>query len=103
MRKCPHCGYSIYDSEIVFCPSCKGLIDKNLNLINDIDKLLYQYDRHDSKTKNTIIEETIPEEKKIQNDTDSVIEIKQEKQKSNTIYIILILMIIIIKIFVIIK
>ncbi len=103
MRKCPHCGYSIYDNEIVFCPSYKGLIDKKLNLINDIDKLLYQYDKHENKTKNIVREERIPEKKKVQNNNDSVIEIKQEKPKSNTIYIVLILMIIIITILVIIK
>ena len=108
MRKCPHCGYSIYDNEIVFCPSCKGLIDKKLNLINDIDKLLYQYDKHENKTQNINTEEIrqqISQEtsQEISQNNTTIREIKKRKEKSNTIYIIFILTIIIITIFVIMK
>lgn len=104
MRKCPHCGYSIYDNEIVFCPSCKGLIDKKLNLINDIDKLLYQYDKHENKTQNINTEEIRQQISQETNQNNTTIKkIKNKKEKNNTIYIIFILTIIIITIFVIMK
>lgn len=102
MRRCPHCGCSIYDNESVFCPNCKRLIDKKLNLINDIDKLLYQYDKHENKIENVQREERKPEKIQIQNNN-TITKVENRKEKSNTIYMILVLTIIIIAIFILMK
>ena len=93
LRKCPHCGFTISDDEIVFCPSCRELIDQELNLINDINKILYQCKNNDNK-----IEEKIQKENKsvkIQTEDDSnVVHIKEERKGTDIIWIVLAVIII---------
>ena len=46
--KCPHCGYT--NPEDMFrCPSCRKFMDPELNLIDDIDKAIYDYEHNTPK------------------------------------------------------
>lgn len=49
-KKCSHCGFSIDDNEKIFCPNCGEFIDKELNLIKNLDKTLNTYDKNERKT-----------------------------------------------------
>ena len=43
--KCPHCGYT--NPEDMFrCPRCRKFMDPELNLIDDIDKAIYDYEHN---------------------------------------------------------
>ena len=46
--KCPHCGYT--NPEDMFrCPRCRKFMDPELNLIDDIDKAIYDYEHNTPK------------------------------------------------------
>lgn len=48
-KKCSHCGFSIDDNEKIFCPNCGEFIDKELNLIKNLDKTLDTYEKNGNR------------------------------------------------------
>ena len=95
-KKCPHCGTIVEDDTKYFCPNCSEPIDKDLNLIRDVDKAIGRY-QDMPKNKHEEIKKPVEKPKKRYDDDD--IEIKKFKQeKTNPLVIVIIIVFVVIAI-----
>ncbi len=97
-KKCSHCGFSIDDNEKIFCPNCGEFIDKELNLINKLDKTLDKYDKNERKTEKEKPKQT--EVKQVSHnrydDDEEVTKLKKTSSGgNNTIFIVIVVIVVI--------
>ena len=101
-KKCSHCGFSIVDNEKIFCPNCGEFIDKELNLIKNLDKTLDTYEKNEQKAvtekpKKTEVKQVAHH--KYDDDDSEIAKLKKTSSGGiNTTFIIIIAVIIVIAI-----
>ena len=98
-KKCSHCGFSIDDNEKIFCPNCGEFIDKELNLIKNLDKTLDTYEKNEQKTVTEKPEVKQVAHHKYDDDDSEIAKLKKTSSGGiNTTFIIIIAVIIVIAI-----
>ena len=93
MEKCSHCGTVVKDNDKFFCPNCGKAIDKNLELVRNIEKVIDNYkDVREEKHKK--LEKSV-ERFRNSYDDDNIQIKKYQPEKTNPLIIVVIVVLVI--------